>query len=291
MATKRSQCALGKFGFSGGTPTAHVDADTRSKQELARKARKLNPPTPKELADATALRKKQAAMRSQKELDARNAKKQAKLEALAGAAGVNDPQLIKHTIAFLLNGPPFRGCIIENGEEYGSMHMDELRAIGCSFDFPNWVAPTPKILCEVLERELWCPKRVDGPMFCEKQIADIRSIAVAFRELESPALRPSTSGSDSVKGGSSFSVAELHLRRELGIEDDRPEEIAELAALGIGDDEIRALTTAPMFGPRSGPSDAGRILRAIRWPLKVCTADEALQYARDILARGKAKGV
>ena len=58
------------------------------------------------------------------------------------------------------------------------------------------------------------------------------------------------------------SAAEERTRRELGIPEDEPEEREQLAALGYGAYAIARLTADPAYGPRSGLSDAARLLRA-----------------------------
>lgn len=58
-----------------------------------------------------------------------------------------------------------------------------------------------------------------------------------------------------------------YLRAELLIPDDHPTDVKALEALGVPSDRIRELTREPKFGPRSGISDARRLLRAIRFNL------------------------
>ena len=58
------------------------------------------------------------------------------------------------------------------------------------------------------------------------------------------------------------SAAEERTRRELGIPEDEPEEREQLAVLGYGAYAITRLAADPAYGPRSGLSDAARLLRA-----------------------------
>jgi hypothetical protein len=61
------------------------------------------------------------------------------------------------------------------------------------------------------------------------------------------------------------SYADKRLRSELCIPTDTAEELAALRKVGIASPwHILALTREPAFGPRSGQSDAARILRALR---------------------------
>ena len=64
-------------------------------------------------------------------------------------------------------------------------------------------------------------------------------------------------------------VDELKLRRELGIPDDAPEDVARLQELGIGAAQVSKSTSLPELGPRSGLSDAARLLRGLRLQVPV----------------------
>ena len=54
-----------------------------------------------------------------------------------------------------------------------------------------------------------------------------------------------------------------HVRRWLDIPDDEPDGLAQLQAMGVAPCDVPFLTRRPCFGPRSGLSDAARLLRGV----------------------------
>ena len=77
------------------------------------------------------------------------------------------------------------------------------------------------------------------------------------------------------------SAAEERTRRELGIPEDEPAEREQLAVLGYGAYAIARLAANPAYGPRSGLSDAARLLRAYDFGL--LPARDDLPLAQSVL--------
>ena len=283
----KRQPTLGTFGFQGKAPVSNVDPHTHAKQVAAKKARKINPPTEKELEQASASRKRAAEERQRKDDGKKQAMEASLLQQkrdrfVQQTSGLYPQPLLKDDYkfldglyAFLFHGPPFNGHVINgfDGEDNSSI----VRGSGATFSMPYWVAESFQALCSLLDTHVWSPCRTNGCPLGANRIDEIIILTDAFRNMDAPRPPPTTL----LVGGSTLPtngvVDNNFVRKDLLIPQDSPADITALCQLGITPRHIRALISVQWMGPRSGLSDARRVLCALT--LNVCTAAEAITAA------------
>ena len=162
--------------------------------------------------------------------------------------------------AYLKKGPPFWF----HSEPRDSKYLGKKDGgAGGDFDFRTrkmWYAKTTTLFVA-----MWNTGKVQLE---ERAVSGAMVLKVLNDQAEAAKQREEEAAKK--KQGPSQSQVEDQTRKDLSIPDDSPEDLAELAKHGITPAMSTDSARWQSFGPRSGISDARRMLRAMR--LKICTA-------------------
>ena len=111
-------------------------------------------------------------------------------------------------------------------------------------------------------------------------------MAEAKRRAEEAEVREEASArAAAIKASEEGRQHERFARRELNVPDDSDADVARLVQLGFSREDIRLAAFEPELGPRSGMSDASRLLRGIALGLVERTAGGKLSVRPIVLAR------
>ena len=167
--------------------------------------------------------------------------------------------------AYLKKGPPFWF----HSEPRDSKYLGKKDGgAGGDFDFRTrkmWYAKTTTLFVA-----MWNTGKVQLE---ERAVSGAMVLKVLNDQAEAAKQREEEAAKK--KQGPSQSQVEDQTRKDLSIPDDSPEDLAELAKHGITPAMSTDSARWQSFGPRSGISDARRMLRAMR--LKICTAEDIVQ--------------
>ena len=157
---------------------------------------------------------------------------------------------------------------------YGQSHPSASGALGKkpggaggSFDgkTKQWYSTSEKVWLAMYRTGMWRPwtAKADISLICEKLRERDEAVKKAIEEASS-------------KKKPSETQVEQHLRRELRIPDDDPLKLATLEREhGVSADVVDRSGRCARLGPRSGISNADRVLRGLR--LNVITAPELVE--------------
>jgi len=166
--------------------------------------------------------------------------------------------------AWLAEGPPYYGD--SEFKDKGEMYR-----CGGRFDKEKklWKAIDKDSFVNMVQSGKWTPQGVDGPIA-------VRVIQLQFQKMQEEkskkAYQEAVAKNKNKKPELTPEQVEEKARKEAGIPDDKPEELERLAKDGITQVMIRKTFNWGTLGPKSGKSDALRVLCGLKW--NIITVEE-----------------